>query len=463
MRIALLTIVLVALLAAPAGASPRQVMSFEAPDELFDDTRRDVTLDEIRAFGVTQVRQLVYWQTFAPGSNRKRKPRFDATDGEDYRAAAIGRLDRLIAAAQQRGIRVMLTPTGPVPRWATKSKKGNVNRPDARQFGQFVTMLARRYGEQVSLWSVWNEPNQPQFLMPQYRKGRPYSPRLYRNLYRSAHRAIRSVRSNRRDRILIGETSPRGNENVVHPLAFLRGMACLNRKYEKTRSCSRLPADGYAHHAYTTRIGPRFVPDDSDDVTIGVLDRLVRALDRAGRARGLPRRLKIYLTEFGIQSEPDRISGVSLERQPAYYAIAEHMAYVNPRVALFSQYLMRDDAPREEGYRFRGFESGLRRSNGVRKPAYRAFPNPLAVERYGPTDVLWGLIRPQAGVTRVTIEARRSGSRRWRRVRRLNTTDRGVYGLRATHRKGQAYRVRWTSAAGREHVGPPIQAYKLGS
>jgi hypothetical protein len=139
------------------------------------------------------------------------------------------------------------------------------------------------------------------------------------------------------------------------------------------------------------------------------------------------------------------------------------MAYVNPRVALFSQYLMRDDAPREEGYRFRGFESGLRRSNGVRKPAYRAFPNPLAVERYGPTDVLWGLIRPQAGVTRVTIEARRSGSRRWRRVRRLNTTDRGVYGLRATHRKGQAYRVRWTSAAGREHVGPPIQAYKLGS
>jgi hypothetical protein len=77
--------------------------------------------------------------------------------------------------------------------------------------------------------------------------------------------------------------------------------------------------------------------------------------------------------------------------------------------------------------------------------------------------VLWGLIRPQAGVTRVTIEARRSASRRWRRVRRLNTTDRGVYGLRATHRKGQAYRVRWTSAAGKEYVGPPIHVYKLGS
>ena len=39
---------------------------------------------------------------------------------------------------------------------------------------------------------------------------------------------------------------------------------------------------------------------------------------------------------------------------------------------------MRDDAPRSSGYRYRGFESGLRRNNGQRKPAYRAFPNPLA-------------------------------------------------------------------------------------
>ena len=30
------------------------------------------------------------------------------------------------------------------------------------------------------MWSIWNEPNQPQFLMPQYRKGKPYSPTLYR-------------------------------------------------------------------------------------------------------------------------------------------------------------------------------------------------------------------------------------------------------------------------------------------
>jgi hypothetical protein len=459
MRFAIPILLLVLALPAAAQASPRQIMSFEAPRELLDDGRRDRTLDEIRRFGVTHVRQLVYWQDFAPRPARKRKPRFDASDHEDYPARTWGRLDRLFAAAAARDIEVMLTLTGPVPRWATGSKKGRLNRPSTKLFGQFARAVGARYGKQVSIWSIWNEPNQPQFLKPQYRKGRPYSPRLYRGLYRAAHRAIRRAPANRRDRILIGETSPRGNDNVVHPLVFLRGMLCLNRDYRKRPACGRLDADGYAHHAYTTRTGPRFDPPDENDVTIGVLSRLVRALDRAGRARAIPRGLRIYLTEFGIQSEPDKVSGVSFARQPEYYAISEHIAYVNPRVALFSQYLMHDDTPRDSGYRFSGFESGLRRSDGRRKPAYAAFANPLVARDYGRNDVLWGLIRPQRSRTRVTIEVRRRGSRRWRRLRTMNTTSSGVYGLRTRHRKGQTYRVRWTSAAGRRHTGPPIRAY----
>jgi hypothetical protein len=267
------------------------------------------------------------------------------------------------------------------------------------------------------------------------------------------------VRANRSDKILIGETSPRGNEHIVFPLRFLRGIACLNGKYKKTRKCSRLKTDGYAHHAYTTRTGPRFVSPEKDDVTIGVISRLVRALDRAGRAGGLPKRLKIYLTEFGIQSFPDKISGVSLARQPAYYAIAEHIAYVNSRVAMISQYLMRDDEPRSSGYRYRGFESGLRRSNGRKKPAYNAFFTPLSAERYGKRDVLWGRVRPRDERQQVTIEQRRKGKRKWTKLRTLSTNSHGVFGLTATHRNGQAFRVRWTSASGRSRVGPPIKAY----
>ena len=118
--------------------------------------------------------------------------------------------------------------------------------------------------------------------------GSPYSPKLYRKLYRAAYAGLRSTPANARDTILIGETSPRGNANVVHPLAFLRGMLCLDSKYRKAKSCGELEADGYAHHAYTTRAGPRFVPANRDDVTIGVLPRLMSALDRRPRRARCP-------------------------------------------------------------------------------------------------------------------------------------------------------------------------------
>src|ERR1041384_6077144 len=192
MRIRLIVISLLCLLAFPAAsqASPRQVMSFEAPSELLDYSRVDVTLDEIKAFGVTRIRQLVYWQTFAPRPNSKKKPKVDLSNPASYNWSA---LDTLMASAKAKGIKVMLTPTGPVPKWATAKKKDNLTRPNARLFGQFVKALATRYGSRVEMWSIWNEPNQPQFLLPQYRKGKPYSPTLYRGLYKAAYSAIRGL------------------------------------------------------------------------------------------------------------------------------------------------------------------------------------------------------------------------------------------------------------------------------
>ena len=116
-----------------------------------------------------------------------------------------------------------------------RGKKDNLTRPSAKEFGQFVTALARRYGDQVATWSIWNEPNQPQFLLPAVpRAASPYSPQLYRGLYRAATSAIRSVAANRRDKILIGETSPRGNENIVAPAArSCAGCACLDARYKQ--------------------------------------------------------------------------------------------------------------------------------------------------------------------------------------------------------------------------------------
>jgi hypothetical protein len=120
---------------------------------------------------------------------------------------------------------------------------------------------------------------------------------------------------------------------------------------------------------------------------------------------------------------------------------------------------MRDDAPRSSGYRYRGFESGLRRNDGRKKPAYNGFYSPLAVERARNHDVLWGRIRTRAERQQVTIEVRRKGKKKFSKLRTVTTNDRGVFGLTATHRKGQSFRVRWSSSTGRTRVGPAIKAY----
>jgi hypothetical protein len=447
---------ILAALAAPAAAhaSSRQVTTFEAPRELLSAATRDATLSRITSLGVTNIRQLVYWRDYAPDPSSAHKPAFDAGNPDAYPAGTWGNLDALIADAKAHGVSVMLTLTGPPPRWAAKDSK--LSYPNAKEFGAFATAIGKHYGASVDTWSIWNEPNQPQFLLPQYVHGKPASPLIYRKLYQAAYAGLRE--SNPKDAILIGETSPRGNEHVVHPLTFMRGMLCLNSSYRKSKSCGELQASGYAHHAYTTAAGPRFKPPSKDDVTIGVLSRLITALDKAGKAGALPKGLPIHLTEFGIQSSPDKISGVSLSRQAAYLAIAEHIAYVNPRVVQFSQYLLTDDSPRTSGYKYGGFESGLISSAGKEKPAYQGFRLPLAAEEYGASDVLWGLVRPLRARSTVTILHKLKG-KNWTELKTFDTTDSGVYALKTKHVSGQLYRVRWTAPDGSTYTGPPIRAY----
>ena len=251
----------------------------------------------------------------------------------------------------------------------------------------------------------------------------------------------------------MGETAPRGNRNVVHPLRFLRGALCLDDRYRRRRGCRRLPANGYAHHPYTTRAGPFFVSRRRDDVTIGSLWRLTRALGRAERARALPRRTPIYLTEFGIQSRPDPVYGVSQTRQAEYRAIGEKIAWNTGRVRAISQYLMRDDLPRNGSNRYGGFESGLRRADGRKKVAYGAFRLPMVARRAGRRVRLWGLVRPHSGRERVEIQYRDRRGRRWRRLKRDRTGARGYWATSTRYRRGRAYRVAWRSHAGRRHHG----------
>src|SRR3954451_13705888 len=135
--------------ASPSQASTHQFTLFEAPRELLssDGALRQRTLDEIQGMGVKWLRVAIVWK------------KQDASGWAPYDAA--------INDARARGMNLLVTVTGPVPKWASGNGKSYTYKPSAPKFQQFVTDAGNRYRDQVSLWSIWNEPNHPSFLTPQ--------------------------------------------------------------------------------------------------------------------------------------------------------------------------------------------------------------------------------------------------------------------------------------------------------
>lgn len=426
---------------APADASPRQFSIFEATREVLgsDDSLRQSAMDEIQELGATHLRVLVRWGSVVRKPDTRKKPsgldeRDPSSEGYDF-----SKYDLIFDEADEHGLEVIPVITGDAPRWATKGARGKNFKVDRDRFGRFVEAVSERYGDRVDTWAIWNEPNQRQFLQPQYVGGKPYSPKLYRALYQAALQGL-GASGNSGDTILAGETSPAGSSRLVSPVDFAR-IFFQGRK---------LRVDGYAHHPYANRTaGPFFIPKDKVDVSISVLSRLTNALDRYSKHRRMP----LYITEFGVQSKPDPFYGVSQLKQAEYRSIAERIAYVNPRVAAFSQYLLRDDLPRGRGVgRYTGFESGLLTSSGKKKKALGGYRLPLVARRSGAKTDLWGLVRPADGAADLRVQYRDGGG--WKDLSRVRTDSRGYWTKRTKYRTNRAYRVKWTS-----FTGPTTRTY----
>jgi hypothetical protein len=463
-----------AIAAAPALASHGQAMFFEAPSDLVEVTpaARAKTLVKLQTLGVKALRVELAWASVAPRSSSAKRPNFDATNPASYNWGAF---DPLLAEAQRLHWPVLLTVTSPVPKWATSTRKDQLTRPNTTQFREFMTAVGKHYGSEVSLFAIWNEPNHPQFLLPQFSsKGTPESPRIYRGLFEAGYEGLQAS-GIAKPKVLMGETAPVGYDRVskseikregskallhdVAPLEFLRDALCLNSKYKKSGTCEMLPAYGYAHHAYTTAAGPYYTKFEPDDVTIGVLSRLSKALDKAAAAHALPPHIPIYLTEFGTQTKPSQL-GVSQAKQAEFDAIAEKIAWSNSRVAAFSQYLLRDDPHAgKPGSGARGgtigFQTGLETSSGAHKLLYSSFPIPLVVSKRGHGYSLWGLVRPTEGATAVKISVQPKGSKSYKTLASVHTNSAGYWTF-SSSTQGSHWRVSWRSPTGALYNGPPI-------
>lgn len=451
-----------------ASASHGQAVYFEAPAELLSPVTRPKTIATLRKLGVSALRVELYWHSVAPAANSSRRPAFDATDPASYN---WGQFDPLVEEAHRLGWKILLTVTSPVPRWATANPRSTslVYRPNTRQFEEFMTAVGRHYGSEVSLFSLWNEPNHHEFLQPQFNtNGTPASPRIYRGLFQAGYAGLRAA-GIARPAVLMGETAPEGESGArapvrssahnVGPLLFLREALCLRSNYRRAGSCGALPAAGYATHPYPNAAGPLYVPRNPETITISVLSRLTRALDLASRAGAVAAHLPVYITEFGIMSKPNRYQGVPAAQQAEYDAIAERLAYQNPRVASFAQYLLKDDPlSGRAGSGKVGFQTGLQYFNGSPKPLFASFPVPLTVTRRGGAYSLWGFVRPAGAATTLTVEYEPRNSQRFRTLAQVSTNSLGYWTL-SSFVSAAHWRVRWTSPTGAVYLGPSTRAY----
>jgi len=477
-------------LAAPASAARDQEATFQDDEQLIytDRAQRERNLDTLARLGVDRIRVTVLWKAIAPDPQSRTRPNFDATNPDAYPRGIWDHYDHLVVEARERGMDVNFNVTGPAPLWATKvaPRPDIVDRyePSPVEFAQFVAAVGRRYSGQwppsdyalpggklprVGYWSIWNEPNHSGWLTPTWdKRGGKWVERsasLYRELAGAAWAALGAT-GHGTDVFLVGETAPSGDrsKNVkryMKPLIFVRALYCVNRRLRPLRGaaaarlgCPRdgkgfrdqhpalFRATGYAHHPYQLLLPPGFRPTDRDYVTIGVLRRMTRTLDRVFRRYGSRRHLGLYLTEYGYQTPPDPL-GVPLATQAAFLNLSEYIAWRNRRVKTLSQFLLVDDGE-PIGLTF---QSGLRTIGGKDKPAFRAYRMPVWVTGRGSRTRVWGVVRPAAAGERVRarIEYRRKGTKKWRLLRTVRTSavrNSFLAKVRVPRRRG-AVRVSW--------------------
>jgi hypothetical protein len=285
--------------------------------------------------------------------------------------------DQAVQEAAQDGIHVMFSILW-TPSWANEGKAANVAPTKAADLEAFAVAAATRYSgsyaaDGVTLpavrdWTAWNEPNNPVFLTPQYRRvGKVWKVQSaidYARICNAVYEGVHSLPYSG-ERVACGVTAPRGNNNPsssrpsVAPIAFLTAAKKAGLK----------TFDAWAHNPYYS--SPNETPDSKPvtangarptAVILGNLSVLVRQVTR------LYGNKRLWITEYGYQTKPpDPIVGVSYARQAAYLTEAFGMARTNKRIDVFLWFLLRDE-PRLDGW-----QSGLLTVAGKRKPAFAAF------------------------------------------------------------------------------------------
>jgi hypothetical protein len=336
----------------------------------------DLVFPQLQKTGTQLLRVNLWWS--GPGiSVATRKPK-RPTDPNDP-AYNWDTYDRTVRFSIVNGIQPIFSVLG-TPPWANAAKGWNVAPTNPRDLQNFAAAAQKRYSgtfvnadgvtlPRVSLWMAWNEPNNPVFLKPQYRRtGKTWTIQSGRDYAKMCNAVVQGIKSvQRSSKVACGATGPRGNNNPnssrpsVSPIPFLRAMKAGGAK----------GFDAYAHHPYygspaetpTTKPPPGRRSQPPTAVTLGNINVLIAELDKL-----YGKKTRVWVTEYGYQTNPpDKIFGVTLSKQATYLTQAVGVARANPRIDLFLWFLLRDEQ------RLSGWQSGLLTFDGKRKPSFDAF------------------------------------------------------------------------------------------
>ncbi len=467
-RLAFLTLALLVVAVPAARANMAQESIFEDGTVLLQKgpARQASALDEIAGLGADTVRALVFWRDVARSPDARKRPK------TSFSATGFDRYDDLVRGATARGLKVLLTPVGPTPRWASGCRRPPSSqrgcKPSPARYGAFVAALGRRYSgtyadenqgggllPRVDRWSFWNEPNQAGWLSPQYARRGGGVVNVAAVRYRKlAERAVAALRTTGHgsDVLLLGETAPVGRTSgklairAADPTTFVKTLLCEGR-YRRRAGCGkarRLRVGGFAHHPYTMGAhdapGARLSPGQISFDNVSVLQRLL------DRSRVVRRGLPIWYTEFGYQTNPpDPRLGVPPAQAATYLNQADYVAARNARIRSVSQYKLVDDQDQAS------FQTGLRRYGSLRrKETYAAYRLPIYPVRRGGEVSVYGQLRPAPNGEAAFVEIQRAASARgpWSKVQDITVKTRyHQFRFRVPYRRG-VYRLAYTPAGG---------------
>jgi hypothetical protein len=287
-----------------------------------------------------------------------------------------GVYDRIVFYAAQYNIKVLFSIVG-TPAWANGGKPVQVAPKNALDLQRFAYAAARRYSgyrvdnrgiiiPRVLMWLAWNEPNNPAFLAPQWKKvGKKYVPQAASDYARICNAVYNGIHSTLYggEKVACGATAPGGNNaprqsrSSISPLVFLQAV--------KTHGLKKF--DAWAHHPYYQRPSetPKSPPRARTAVTLGNIGVLIKQLTKEYGAK------RVWITEYGFQTNPpDKVFGVTYTKQALYLKQAFAIARKNPRIDLMTWFLLRDEPNSRIG---NGWQSGLMSTAGRKKPAFTAF------------------------------------------------------------------------------------------